>query len=816
MLSGIRLKSRAGWVLAATVIVWMVAIVVVPRAQTPVAAPVLAVAQNAAPAVDGAASQALVDRYCVTCHNDRTPTAGLSLQGTNASNAPAQAELWEKVIRKVSAGTMPPAGLPRPDAATLSAFTGFVAGSLDRAAAAKPDPGRPVLHRLNRAEYGNAIRDLLALSVPVNALLPPDELSYGFDNIGDALAVSPVLLERYMAAADRISALAVGDPDITAATETYPAKGDSQQLEHIEGLPLGTRGGVMVTRNFPLDGEYVISAKLWRTNNGFTRGLSAAHQVEFSIDGERVFATSVGGQEDWTKLLSNPASADSFDTRLQARVPVKAGAHTLGVTFVEKTGARNVSLYRPLLGNTDSVDSDGVPRIDVVMVSGPFNPTGPGDTASRRRLFTCTPQRPADERRCATSIVSTLARRAFRRPVPASELGTLMEFYDVGRRQGSFDRGIQLAVRRVLADPAFLFRAERERPGLPLARPYRVSDFELASRLSFFLWSSVPDDELLTLAEQGRLSSPTVYRDQMRRMLADPKADALIANFSGQWLQLRNLERVAPNPLEFPDFDDDLRQGFRKETELFFGSIVREDRSALDLLKADYTFVNGRLARHYGIPGVNGAQFRRVTVTQEARKGILGQGSVLTLTSQPNRTSPVKRGKWVLENLLGAPPPPPPPNVPDLKEGADLPRPKTMKERMAEHRANPTCANCHRLMDPIGLAMENFDGVGAWRIRDAGVRIDTTSQLSDGTSVDGIVSLRDSLLRRPEIFVRTMTENLLVYALGRGLTAADQPTVRAILRDAQPGGYRFSALVSGIVNSTPFRMRMAASTRETE
>jgi mono/diheme cytochrome c family protein len=808
-------KKRPLWLVAGTLITWSAAVAIVPGAQVP-AAPTPVVNRPAAAPLDGPAAQALVDRYCVTCHNDRIKTAGLSLSAANPGNAPAQAEVWEKVIRKVSAGSMPPVGMPRPDQAALDGLTGFLAASLDKAAAERPDPGRPVLHRLNRAEYGNAVRDLLALEVPVTALLPPDELSHGFDNIGEALGISPVLLERYLAAADRISALAVGDPSITAATETYPARGDSQQLEHIEGLPLGTRGGVMVKRHFPLDGDYVISAKLWRTNNGFTRGLSAPHVVEFSIDGERVFSATVGGQEDWTKLLSNPASADAFDARLQTQVPIRAGMHTLGVTFVEKTGARNMALYRPLLGNTDSVDSDGVPRIDVVMVSGPFKATGPGETASRARLFTCRPQRADDERRCASSIVSTLARRAFRRPVPAAELTGLMAFYDAGRKQGNFERGVQMAVRRVLADPAFLFRAERERPGLAAGRPYRVSDIELASRLSFFLWSSIPDDTLLTLAEQGKLSSATVYRDQVRRMLADPKADALISNFSGQWLQLRNLERVAPNPMEFPDFDDDLRQAFRRETELFFGSIVREDRSVLDLLKADYTFVNGRLARHYGMPGVNGSQFRRVTVTQDARKGILGQGSILTLTSHPNRTSPVKRGKWVLENLLGSPPPPPPANVPPLKEGAELPQPKTMKERMAEHRANPTCANCHRLMDPIGLAMENFDGVGAWRVRDAGARIDATSQLSDGTAVDGVVALRDTLVRRPEVFVRTMTENLLVYALGRGLTTADQPTVRAIMREAQPGNYRVSALVTGIVNSTPFRMRMAASTRETE
>ena len=730
--------------------------------------------------------------------------------------AAGDAEVWERVIRKVSAGSMPPVGMPRPEEARLTGLVTALAGALDRAVASRPDPGRPVLHRLNRSEYGNAVRDLLGLDVPVATLLPSDELSQGFDNVADALGMSPVLLERYLTAADRISALAVGDPSIVPATETYPARGDSLQLEHIDGLPLGTRGGLMVKRNFPLDGEYVIGAKLWRTNNGFTRGLSAPHQVEFSIDGERVFLTTVGGPQDWAALLTNPASADSFDARLQARVRVTAGPHVLGVTFLDKTGARNMSLYRPLLGSADSVDSDGIPRIDVAMVTGPFTATGPGDTPSRRRIFTCTPRRPAEERACATTIVSTLARRAFRRPVTAAEVATVMEFYDRGRRAGTLDRGVQLAIRRILADPSFLFRAEREPARAAAGRPYAVSDLELASRLSFFLWSSIPDDELLALAEQGRLSSDPVYRQQVRRLLADPKADALVTNFAGQWLQLRNLARVAPNPLEFPDFDDDLRQGLRRETELFFGSIIRDDRSVLDLLRSDDTFVNGRVARHYGIPGVYGSEFRRVRVTQDARKGILGHGSILLLTSYPNRSSPVKRGKWILENLLGSPPPPPPANVPPLKESSELAAPRTMRERMAEHRANPVCANCHRLMDPIGLAMENFDGVGAWRVREGGARIDATSQLADGTSVDGVVALRESLLRRPEVFVRTLTENLLVYSLGRGLGPADRPTVRGILRDAQPGGYRFSSLVFSIVNSTPFRMRMAAPTKETE
>jgi len=807
------MNARVAALLAAMVALWTYQVsarsAAAPRAP---AAPAVAAQATGG---EAAAYRALVDRYCVTCHNDRTKTGGLTLQTADLTRVPEHADVWERVIRKVTAGAMPPVGAARPDEATINGFSGWLATTMDRAAAQRPDPGRTVLHRMNRAEYANTIRDLLNVDVDVTALLPPDELSHGFDNVGDALGMSPVLLERYLAAADRISALAVGDPDISTSTETYASRGDSQQLEHVEGLPMGTRGGLLIRRTFPLDGEYAISARLWRTNNGFTRGLSAEHQVEFSLDGGRIFIAAVGGEKDWVTLLSNPASADSFDARLQARIHVPAGPHTLGVTFIEKTGARNMSLYRPLLGNTDAVDSDGVPRIDTVMVTGPFAPEGPGDTPSRRRLFTCRPTRAADEASCASSIIRPLARRAFRRPITAGELATLMEFFQNGRRQrGTFDGGVQMAVRRVLADPAFLFRVERDPAGLAPGRAYRVSDLELASRLSFFLWSSIPDDELLGVAEAGRLSSPISFKAQVERMLADPKSEALVSNFAGQWLQLRNLQHVTPNPMEFPDFDDDLRQAFRRETELLFDSVVRENRSVLDLLRADYTFVNGRLARHYGIRGINGSNFRRVAVTDEARKGILGHGSILTLTSHPNRTSPVKRGKWILENLLGAPPPPPPPNVPPLKESSELPRPRTMKERMAEHRANPTCANCHRLMDPLGLAMENFDGIGAYRVRDGGTRIDATSQLSDGTNVDGVVQLRDAVLRRPEIFVRTMTENLLVYALGRGLTPADMPTVRAVMREAGPE-YRFSSLVHGIVNSTPFRMRRTA-VEETE
>ena len=753
--------------------------------------------------------RALIDRYCVGCHSDRLKTAGLSLESLDLRQVAQHKDAWEKVVRKVSAGAMPPAGAPRPDAPALAGLVASLEDSLDRAAAARPNPGRPVLHRLNRAEYGNAVRDLVALEIDPASLLPADELSHGFDNIGDALGLSPVLLERYLAAADTVSALAVGDPAIGPGSESFVARGDSHQIDHIDGLPLGTRGGLLIRRHFPLDGDYVLSAKLYRTNNGFTRGLSAPHDVEFTIDGERVFLHTIGGQDDWAQLLANPASADSFDARLKVRVPVKAGPHTVGVTFVAKTGARNVTIYRPLRGPVDSVDSDGIPKFDSVLIAGPFDASGAGDTPSRRRIFSCRPASPKDERTCATTIVSTLARRAFRRPVSQADVRQLMTFYDSGRTsRGTFEGGIQLALRRILADPAFLFRAERDPAGVAPGAAYAVSDLELASRLSFFLWSSIPDDTLLRTAEARRLRNPQEMLAQVQRMLADERSASLVSNFAGQWLQLRNLARVAPDPLEFPDFDDDLRKAFRRETELLFDSIVRDDRSVLDLLTADYTFVNERLARHYGMKGVTGSRFRRVAVTDPQRRGLLGHGSVLAITSHPNRTSPVKRGKWILENLMGSPPPPPPPNVPAFEEKQDRARPRTMRERMEEHRRNPTCANCHRLMDPIGLAMENFDGIGGWRVRDGGVRIDASTQLADGTAVNGVVELRDALLRRPEVVVRTLTENLMTYALGRALTSDDMPAVRAVMREAARSNYRFSAIVTGIVTSAPFRMRM--------
>ncbi len=763
-------------------------------------------AQGRAPA-DG--TTAFLDRYCVSCHNDRARSGGLSLQG--AALGPANAEVSEAVLRKLGARQMPPAGAPRPDDTTLDGFVGTLEARMDSVVPTLP-PGAPGVHRLNRAEYVNAIRDLLALDIDGAALLPPDETSFGFDNIADALGITPSLLERYLGAAATVSALAVGDVTSRPVARTYVARGDSHQRAHIEGLPLGTRGGLLIDETIPLDAEYEISARLYRTNNGFTRGLAFAHEVEFNVDGERVLATTVGGADDWLTLLTTPGEgADRVDARLRVRVPLKAGPRRIGVTFVEKTGARNQAFFRPLNGTADVVDSDGVPRIDGVTITGPYNVTGPGDTPSRRRIFTCQPAATQDEAACARQIVSSLARQAFRRPVAPDDLEHLLGYFTDGRAaSGTFDGGVQLALRRILADPAFLFRVEQEPAGVRPGQAYAVDDLALASRLSFFLWSSLPDEELLALAGANRLHEEPVLLAQTRRMLADRRSAAFVENFAGQWLQLRNLQRVAPDPMIFPDFDDDLRQAFRRETELLVDSIVREDRSIVDLLRADYTFVNERLARHYGIPGVTGTAFRRVPVSNPVRQGLLGHGSMLTVTSHPNRTSPVKRGKWVLEQLLGAPPPPPPPNVPPLDEDDTASGPRTMKVRMESHRRNPACANCHRLMDPVGLALENFDGVGRWRPREAGLPIDASTELSDGTPIDGVIDLRTALLARSDGFVRTFTENLLTYALGRGLTAGDMPAVRTILRGAAANDHRLSALVAGVVTSVPFRMRTPA------
>ena len=760
--------------------------------------------------------QKTVSTYCLTCHNDKLKTGGLALDRPELADVAAHADVWEKVIRKVRTGMMPPAGVPRPNAAERDALLSSVVATLDEAARTRPNPGRPLVHRLNRAEYSNAIRDLLALEIDASTMLPADDSSAGFDNNADVLGVSPVLLESYLTAAERVSALALGDRSLPPAGEIYRVRQDESQDRHVPGLPLGTVGGILIDTTLPLDGEYQFRVTLFRTNLGTMRGLEYEHQLEISVDGERVHLAAFGGDKEIVASSDNPTTTgDAVDGRFTARVKLKAGPHKIGVAFLEKTQALNTRrLQNYVRSSSDTIDFSGYPHIDEVILTGPFNATGAAGTPSRRRLFVCRPKTQADEAGCARQILSTVARRAYRSEPAERDLATLMDFFRQGRKDGgSFDSGIDLALRRVLASPKFIFRTERDPAGMAPGAAYRVSDIDLASRLSFFIWSSIPDDELLDLAARGALSRPATFERQMRRMLADPKAQSLVDNFLGQWLQLRNVRSKQPNSHEFPDFDDNLRQALHGETELFFGSIIREDRSVLDLMNADYTFVNERLARHYGIPNVYGSHFRRVTLPDETRRGLLGKGAVLMVTSHPHRTSPVIRGKWVLENILGAPPPPPPDVVPPFEEETAAARPKSVRERLEAHRRNPACAGCHRMIDPAGLALENFDAVGAWRSRDGGTRgtpVDASGQLVDGTKVDGVVALRQALMREPEIFVGTVTEKLLTYALGRGLVASDMPAVRAIVRDARRDNYRFSSIVLGIVRSVPFQMRAAS------
>jgi mono/diheme cytochrome c family protein len=768
--------------------------------------------QAAAPATTPVASapasvavdRALVDKYCVTCHNQRAKTAGLALDTLDLGNPAAGAEIWEKAIRKIRGGLMPPVGMPRPDKAALAGLASYLETSIDKAAATHPNPGRPVLHRLNRSEYGNAIRDLLALDVDVTGMLPPDEEAYGFDNIADVLGISPVLMERYLSASWKIASLAVGDPAIKTTKDTFRVRGDLSQHDHVEGLPVGTRGGLLIRYVFPVDAEYVISPKLYRETVNIIRGLEHSHDLEITFDGERVHLVRFGaGEEERANYLNPTAAGDDLEKRFQFRVRAKAGPHTIGVAFLKKSSAPTVELLQPFQRERiDPITPVGIPELDKVTVEGPFNVTSPGDSPSRRRIFTCH----ADDLGCAKTILSTLGRRAYRRPLTDTELDRLIGFYQRERRNGgTFDFGIENALAFVLVSPQFLFRFERDPDTVSADGSYRISDLELASRLSFFIWSSIPDDQLLDVAVKGTLKQPAVLEQQVKRMLADERARALGSNFAGQWLYLRNLKGLRPDEDVFPDFDDNLRQGLKRETELLFESIVLEDHSVLDLLSANYTFLNERLARHYGIPGVYGDQFRRVPVRDDARRGLLGHGSILTLNSYANRTSPVTRGKYVLTNILGTPPPPPVPNVPPLDEKPG--KPLTMRERMEEHRKNPACAGCHKLMDPIGLSLENFDAIGRWREADGGLKIDPSGTLWDGTDVKGPAGLRQAILSRPEQFARTTTEMLLTYALGRGLEYYDMPVVRAIVKDAGRRDYRFSSLVTGIVTSVPFQMR---------
>ena len=736
-------------------------------------------------------------------------TANFAIDLLNPEKVQQNPAAWEKVVRKLRTGSMPPPGSPRPAPEVYSATASWLEAELDRTAQA--NPGRPALRRLNRAEYGNAIRDLLDLHVDVESLLLPDDAAFGFDNIGDLLDVSPSLLERYLTAADRVSALAVGDASTPAGSQTFSARGDQSQNIEREGMPLGTVGGLLAHYTFPLSGEYEFRVALLRNNLEGIRGLEHPHQLEISVDGERILLQTVGGDAETGRPGATITDkSDVTDARLRVRLPIQAGPRDVIATFVRKIGESTARLRPFDRSNADTYEAIGRPHVESLTVIGPFLATGAGDTPSRRRIFICkpdngNPSRPSkDEEACARRILSTLAQRAYRRPVTAADLDLLLPFYKEGRQKGTFESGIQLALRRLLASPTFVFRAEDDRQRNDVRGAVRITDIELASRLSFFVWSSIPDDTLLDLASRNRLHEPAVLEAQLRRMLADPRADALAENFAGQWLHLRNLDGINPNTDEFPDFDNDLRLAFQKEAELFFSSIMREDRSVMDFLTADYTFVNERLAHHYGIPQVYGSRFRRVTLGPEfdMRRGLLGKGGVLMSTSRADRTSPVLRGKWILENLIGSAPPPPPPNVPPLetKPGA---KPRTIRERMAAHRA-PGCVSCHQLIDPLGFALEGFDAVGAWRTFEAGAPIDASSRLADGRTVNGVAELRAALTARPEAFVQTLTEKLMTYALGRGLQYYDMPVIRAIVRDSKAKNYSSTSVLLGIVRSVPF------------
>ncbi len=746
--------------------------------------------------------RAAINRYCIGCHNAKLKTGGLALDTALQESVDRHPETWEKVIRKLRARYMPPAGLPRPDERTYDAVVASLETSLDRAAEANPNPGRTdTFRRLSRTEYQNAIRDLLALEVDVAALLPADELSHGFDNVTVA-DLPPMLLERYLAAAQKISRLAVGRPSRSPGGDTINLPPDLTQEEHFEGLPLGTRGGTVIPYTFSADAEYQIQLRLARDRNEYIEGLNEPHEVELMLDGERVQLFTV-------KPPPKGQDHSLADRHLNARVAVKAGPHVVGVAFLKKPSLLLETERQPYQAH---FNMDRHPRIQPalysVSITGPYEAKGPGDTPSRRRIFACRPATAAEEEPCARRILTALTRRAYRRPVTGADLDAPMKFYRQGRAGGDFEAGIEMALRAVLVSPEFLFRVERDPPGIGPKTAYRISDLELASRLSFFLWSSLPDDELLEAAVQGKLRTQGGLEPQVRRMLADRRSRALVDNFADQWLYLRNLASITPDMRLFPDFDDNLRRAFREETHLLFESVMREDRSILDLLRANYTFVNERLAKHYGIPNVYGSRFRRVELGEDrVRGGLLRQGSVLTVTSYATRTSPVIRGKWVLANLLGLPPPPPLPAVPALKEGGGIGKTLSMRERMAEHRAHPACSGCHQLMDPIGFALENYDAVGRWRTAEEGKPVDASGSLGDGRTFQGVAGLEQALLRHPEVFATTFTEKLFTYALGRGVEYYDAPAVRKIVREARAKDFRFSSFVVGITGSTPFQMR---------
>jgi hypothetical protein len=745
--------------------------------------------------------QAVMKEYCFDCHDQESKKGGLDLEALQGKDITTDPAVWEKVVRKLAAHHMPPIGKSRPDEKTYHETIAELSAALDKAAAKNPNPGRTeTFRRLNRTEYQNAIRDLLEVRIDAGTLLPKDEASHGFDNVTVG-TLSPTLLDRYITAARKISQLAIGAPRKKPGGDTFRLPADLTQEEHVEGLPIGTRGGTLIRYTFPQDAEYEFQIRLARDRNEEIEGLNGTYELELLIDQQRIEVFKVAPP-------TNSKDYESVDGKLKIRVPVTAGLHEIGVTFLKQSSSLLERKRQPYAAAFNMHRHPRLtPAIYQISINGPYHARGPGDTPSRRKIFVANPKKPSEEDGCAERILLHLMRQAFRRPVTKADLEQPMVFYRQARAEDGFEAGIESALSSILVSPEFLFRVEEDPAGIPPNTAYRINDLQLASRLSFFIWSSIPDQELLDAAIGGTLSKPKILAQQTRRMLADPRSRSLASNFADQWLYLRNLESLTPDARLFPDFDDNLRQAFRRETELFFESVLHENRSVLDLLKTDYTYLNERLARHYGVPGIYGSQFRRVSLKPEShRGGLLRQGSILAVTSYATRTSPVIRGHWILGNLLGSPPPPPPTVVPPLKENT-ISSTLSVRERLAEHRANAACASCHNLMDPVGFALENFDAVGRWRTYADGQPVDVSGGLPDGSKFAGVDGLEQGLLRRPELFVGTLAEKLLTFALGRGIEPYDGPAIRRIIKEAEVDDFRFSSIIVAVVNSTPFQMR---------
>ena len=768
------------------------------------------------PAPSAEEQWALFGQYCHDCHNRDDYTAEIAFDRMSAESVAHEPEIFEAAVRKLRGAQMPPPGSPQPDAAARRTWVAWLESTLDASAATAPNPGRVALHRMNRTEYANAIADLLALDVDVKALLPKDDESDGFDNVANVLKVSPSFLEQYIGAARVISEMAVGDPTAKRDSRVYYAEPGINQNFHVAGMPLGTRGGMLVEHFFPADGEYEIDlGGLARAR--YVEGLEYRHRLIVTLDGQKVFENEIGGPEDMAAVdLRQATAVAELNGRFEnIRLPVTAGPHRVGATFVARTMSESDAVLQPFIpggGEVGIIEGEESPlKIQRLEINGPFAPSGVSETPSRQRIFTCRPQTEAEELPCARQILTRLTRAAFRRPVDDADLATPLRFYEGGRQNADFDSGIRNALMIVLASPEFLYRITAPPADLAPGSIYAVDDYGIASRLSFFIWSSVPDDELLALAEQGKLEDPEVIDAQVKRMLADPRAEALVTNFSQQWLDIRGVRDIVPDPVLFPEFNPDLGEAFAEELSLFLASVLLEDRSVLDLMNARHTFVNERLALHYGIDTVRGDTFRRVELADENRWGLFGKGGILMATSYPNRTAPVLRGAWILEAITGTPPAAPPPNVEAFPENQDGQQPKTVRERLEAHRSNPSCNGCHGVMDPLGFALENFDAIGAWRSKDreTATAIDSSGQLADGTVVSGPVDLRAALLADPTQFVQTLTEKLMIYALGRGVEYYDMPAVRQVVREAERNDYRFSAILAGIAKSEPFRFSTA-------